>query len=84
MWCREANNQWKLSFTHITPLSRTRCADALKPESVVSGTASDAIKTPTKFLLEVGAKGIGFTPSQQGVAFTVPNPSFRVRLDCQR
>ena len=49
-----------------------------------SGTASDAIKTPTKFLLEVSAKGIGFTPSQQGVAFTVANPSFRVRLDCQR
>jgi hypothetical protein len=49
-----------------------------------SGTAPDAIKTPTKFLLEVSAKGIGFTPSQQGVAFTVANPSFRVRLDCQR
>jgi hypothetical protein len=49
-----------------------------------SDTASDAIKTPTKFLLEVSAKGIGFTPSQQGVAFTVANPSFRVRLDCQR
>ena len=49
-----------------------------------SGTAADAIKTPTKFLLEVSAKGIGFTPSQQGVAFTVANPSFRVRLDCQR
>jgi hypothetical protein len=49
-----------------------------------SGTAEDAIKTPVKFLLEVSAKGIGFTPSQQGVAFSVPNPSFRVRLDCQR
>jgi hypothetical protein len=49
-----------------------------------SGTGSDAIKTPTKFLLEIGAKGIGFTPSQQGVAFSVANPSFRVRLDCQR
>jgi hypothetical protein len=49
-----------------------------------SDTAPDAIKTPTKFLLEVSAKGIGFTPSQQGVAFTVPNPSFRVRLDCLR
>jgi hypothetical protein len=49
-----------------------------------SDTAPDAIKTPTKFLLEVSAKGIGFTPSQQGVAFTVANPSFRVRLDCQR
>jgi hypothetical protein len=44
----------------------------------------DVIKTPTKFLLEVSAKGIGFTPSQQGVAFTVANPSFRVRLDCQK
>ena len=49
-----------------------------------SATAADAVKTPTKFLLEVSAKGIGFTPSQQGVAFTVPNPSFRVRFDCQR
>jgi hypothetical protein len=49
-----------------------------------AGTASDAVKTPVKFLLEVNAKGIGFTPSQQGVAFTVANPSLRVRLDCQR
>ena len=49
-----------------------------------SDTAPDAIKTPVKFLLEVSAKGIGFTPSQQGVAFSVANPSFRVRLDCQR
>jgi hypothetical protein len=49
-----------------------------------SNTVPNAIKTPVKFLLEVSAKGIGFTPSQQGVAFTVPNPSFRVRLDCQR
>jgi hypothetical protein len=49
-----------------------------------AGTTPDAIKTPVKFLLEVSAKGIGFTPSQQGVAFTVANPSFRVRLDCQR
>ena len=49
-----------------------------------SDTAPDAIKTPVKFLLEVSARGIGFTPSQQGVAFSVANPSFRVRLDCQR
>jgi hypothetical protein len=49
-----------------------------------SDTAPDAIKTPVKFLLEVSAKGIGFTPSQQGVAFTAANPSFRVRMDCQR
>lgn len=49
-----------------------------------SGTVPDAVKTPTKFLLEVDPKGIGFTPSQQGVAYTVPNPGFRVRLDCQK
>ena len=48
------------------------------------GTAADTIKTPTKFLLEVDPKGIGNTPSQQGVAFSVPNPSFRVKLDCQK
>ena len=49
-----------------------------------SGTAADTVKTPVKFLLEVNPKGIGFTPSRQGVAFSVPNPSFRVRLDCQK
>ena len=49
-----------------------------------SGTDLSTVKTPTKFLLEINPKGIGFTPSQQGVAFTVPNPSFRVRLDCQK
>lgn len=49
-----------------------------------SGTAPSAVRTPTKFLVQVDPKGIGFTPSQQGVAFTTPNPSFRVRLDCSK
>ncbi len=48
------------------------------------GTTADAIKTPTKFLLEVDPKGIGDSTRAKGVTFTVPNPSLRVRLDCQK
>jgi hypothetical protein len=48
------------------------------------GTTADAIKTPTKFLLEVDPKGIGDSTRAKRVAFTVPNPSLRVRLDCQK
>jgi hypothetical protein len=48
------------------------------------GTSADAVKTPTKFLLEVNPKGIGDSTRAKGVAFSVPNPSLRVRLDCQK
>jgi hypothetical protein len=48
------------------------------------GTKEDAVKTPVKFLLEVNPKGIGDSTRAKGVAFTVPNPSLRVRLDCQK
>ncbi len=37
---------------------------------------------PDKFLFEFHADGIGFSEQQAGVAFTVPNPSLRVRLGC--
>ena len=48
------------------------------------GTKEDAVKTPVKFLLEINAKGIGDGTKARGVAFTVPNPSLRVKLDCQK
>ena len=48
------------------------------------GTKEDAVKTPVKFLLEINAKGIGDSTKAKGVAFTVPNPSLRVKLDCQK
>jgi hypothetical protein len=48
------------------------------------GTPEETVKTPTKFLLEIDPKGIWDSTKAKGVAFTVPNPSFRVRLDCQR
>ncbi len=48
------------------------------------GTLEGAVKTPTKFLLELNPKGIGDSTRAKGVAFTVPNPSLRVRLDCQK
>lgn len=48
------------------------------------GTPEETVKIPTKFLLEIDAKGIGDSTKAKGVAFSVPNPSFRVRLDCQK
>jgi hypothetical protein len=48
------------------------------------GTKEDAVKTPVKFLLEVNPKGIGDSTRAKGVAFSVPNPSLRIRLDCQK
>ncbi len=42
------------------------------------------VQTPTKFLLQVDPKGIGFTAKQAGVAFSSASPSFRVRLDCTK
>jgi hypothetical protein len=49
-----------------------------------TGTLEENVKTPTKFLLEINPKGIGDSTKAKGVGFTVPNPSLRVRLDCQK
>ena len=49
-----------------------------------STTNEDQVKTPTKFLLEIDPKGIGDSTRAKGVAFSVPNPSLRVKLDCQK
>jgi hypothetical protein len=48
------------------------------------GTLEENVKRPTKFLLEINPKGIGDSTKAKGVAFSVPNPSLRVRLDCQK
>jgi hypothetical protein len=48
------------------------------------GTKEDAVKTPVKFLLEINPKLIGDSTRAKGVAFSVPNPSLRIRLDCQK
>jgi hypothetical protein len=48
------------------------------------GTSEESVKTPSKFLLEINPKGIGDGNKAKGVAFNVPNPSLRVRLDCQK
>ncbi len=47
------------------------------------GTPDAQVKKPMKFLLEFPAK-IGDSTRAKGVAFSVPNPSLRVRLDCQK
>jgi hypothetical protein len=40
--------------------------------------------TPSKFLLEVNSSRLGDSTRAKGVAFNTPNPSLRVRLDCQK
>jgi hypothetical protein len=47
-----------------------------------SGTSADKLAKPAKFLVEIDPKVL----SNTGVAaaYTAPNPSFRVRLDCQK
>jgi len=47
------------------------------------GTPDAEIKKPVKFLLEL-KDNIGDSTRAKGVAFSVPNPSLRVRLDRQR
>jgi hypothetical protein len=47
------------------------------------GTSESAVQKPTKLLLEIG-KTIGDSIRAKGVGFTVPNPSLRVRLGCQK
>jgi hypothetical protein len=37
---------------------------------------------PLKFLFEMKADGVGFSEQQAGVAYTTPNPSLRVQLNC--
>ncbi len=39
---------------------------------------------PTKFLFEMKADEVGFSEQQAGVAYSTPNPSLRVRLDCSQ
>ena len=48
------------------------------------GTKEDAVKTPVKFLLEINPKLMGDSTRAKGVAFSVPNPSLRIKLDCQK
>jgi hypothetical protein len=48
------------------------------------GTLEDAVKTPTKFLFAINPKGFEDGMRKRGAAYSVPNPSLRVRLDCQK
>lgn len=47
-----------------------------------SGTPSDTLSKPSKFLVEIDPKVLSNTGIS--AAYTAPNPSFRVRLDCQK
>jgi hypothetical protein len=47
-----------------------------------SGTPADKLSKPAKFLVEIDPKVLVNTGVS--VAYSTPNPSFRVRLDCQK
>ena len=47
-----------------------------------SGTPADTLSRPGKFLVEIDPKVLANTGAS--VAYSTPNPSFRVRLDCQK
>ncbi len=47
-----------------------------------SGTSADKLSKPSKFLVEIDPKVLVNTGVS--AAYTAPNPSFRVRLDCQK
>ncbi len=47
-----------------------------------SGTPADKLSKPAKFLIEIDPKVL--TNTGVSVAYSTPNPSFRVRLDCQK
>lgn len=46
------------------------------------GTAPNDSR-PVKFLFEMKADGVASSVQQAGVAYSTPNPSLRVQLDCQ-
>jgi hypothetical protein len=70
----------KITFASLPPGgSVTHQAKFYYPAS----TPESAVQKPTKLLLEIG-KTIGDSTRAKGVGFTVPNPSLRVRLDCQK
>lgn len=46
------------------------------------GMSAINLKSPSKLLIEIDPKGIGFSIKQSGVAFTTPTPSFRIDLTC--
>jgi hypothetical protein len=47
-------------------------------------TKEEDIKTPVKFLFQIDPSKMDKSVRASGVAYSVPNPSFRVRLDCQK
>jgi hypothetical protein len=47
-----------------------------------SGTSAESLSKPSKFLVEIDPKVLINTGV--AAAYTAPNPSFRVRLDCQK
>jgi hypothetical protein len=47
-------------------------------------TKEEDIKTPVKFLFQIDPRNMDKNTRSSGVAYSVPNPSFRIRLDCQK
>lgn len=48
-----------------------------------SAATAAGLAQPSKLLVEIDPKVLGSSSLSQGVGYTTPSPSFRVRLDCQ-
>jgi hypothetical protein len=48
------------------------------------GTKEEDIKTPVKFLFQIDPSKMDKNVRASGVAYSVANPSFRIKLDCQK
>jgi hypothetical protein len=71
----------KLTYANVP----TGTAVVLKlPYFYEIGINESDIKTPIKFLFQIDPSKIDKNTRESGVAYSVPNPSFRVRLDCQK
>jgi len=49
-----------------------------------SEATAAGLSQPSKLLVEIDPKVVGSGSLSQGVGYTTPSPSFRVRLDCQK
>lgn len=54
------------------------------PFYATSAATAAGLAQPSKLLIEIDPKVIGGISATEGLKYSVPNPSFRVRLDCQK
>jgi hypothetical protein len=71
----------KLTFASLPPGGQVTVK---LPFYYAFGTLQSAVQPPTKFLLEINPKGFEDGMRKRGAVYSVPNPSLRIRLDCNK